>query len=249
VASQIGNNGAMNGKRAARLIIDLAFTLLLLLAFAYRVTGDAAHEWIGLALCAVCIAHNALNRKWWTRIFSGAYTLRRGVMTAVNLLLAFAMAALVITGLLHSRAVLAFLRLPGDMMIRLIHTTTAYWCIPLIGVHIGLHWGMIIKAFRKMLGINGENRIRKIAARIAALVFASFGVWSSFDRDMFSKLFLGFSFDYWPEERPAALFFLCNISIMGVYVFVTYYALTLLEWRGRKRGGDNLGFNLARNSQ
>jgi hypothetical protein len=51
---------------------------------------------------------------------------------------------------------------------------------------------------------------------------------------MFSKLFLGFSFDYWPEERPAALSFGCNFSIMDVYVFVAYYALTLPEQRIRK---------------
>ncbi|MDR1585992.1 MAG: hypothetical protein LBS57_00905, partial [Treponema sp.] len=81
-----------------------------------------------------------------------------------------------------------------------------------------------------------ENRIRKFILRIIALAVAAFGVWSSFDRDMFSKLFLGFSFDYWPEERPAALFFAVNLSIMGLYVFVTCYALALLEWRKQKFG-------------
>jgi hypothetical protein len=51
---------------------------------------------------------------------------------------------------------------------------------------------------------------------------------------MFSKLFLGFSFDYWPEERPAVLFFAVNLSLMGVYVFVAYYTLALLERRKQK---------------
>jgi hypothetical protein len=155
-------------------------------------------------------------------------------MTAVNLLLVLAMATLVITGLLHSRTVLAFLHLPGGMMLRHIHTTAAYWCLPLIGVHIGLNWGVILNAFRKMAKINGEIRTRKIIMRVLAFALAAFGVWSSFDRDIFSKLFLGFSFDYWPEERPAVLFFVVNLSLMGVYVFVTYYALALLE-RGKQK--------------
>jgi hypothetical protein len=64
--------------------------------------------------------------------------------------------------------------------------------------------------------------------RVLAFALAAFGVWSSFDRDMFSKLFLGFSFDYWPEERPAVLFFAVNLSIMGVYVFITYYVFKIL---------------------
>jgi hypothetical protein len=126
--------------------------------------------------------------------------------------------------------VLAFLHLPGGMALRQIHTTAAYWCLPLIGVHLWLHWGMIIRAFRNMLRIKGECRARKTVARGIALALAALGVWSSFDRDMFSKLFLGFSFDYWPEERPA-IFFAVNLSIMGVYGFVAYYTLKLAERR------------------
>jgi hypothetical protein len=220
-------------KLAVRLTLDLAFTVLLLCALMYRATGDAAHEWIGIAVCAVCITHNALNWNWYKTIFKGAYNPRRSVLTAINLLLALAMATLIITGLLHSRTVLAFLHLPGDMLVRQIHTTAAYWCLPLIGVHLGLNWRILLNAFRKMAKINGENRTRKIILRITAFAVAAFGVWSSFDRDMFSKLFLGFSFDYWPEERPTVLFFAVNLSLMGVYVFVTCYALALLE-RGNK---------------
>jgi hypothetical protein len=113
------------------------------------------------------------------------------------------------------------------MVLRLIHTTAAYWLLPFIGIHIGLHWGM---AARRI----GGNHLIKNVMRIAAFLFAAFGVCSSFDRDMFSKLFRGFSFDYWPEERPTVLFFAVMLSIMSVYVFITYYALILLERRKQK---------------
>jgi phosphotransferase system glucose/maltose/N-acetylglucosamine-specific IIC component len=65
--------------------------------------------------------------------------------------------------------------------------------------------------------------------RVLAFALAAFGVWSSFDRDMFSKLFLDFSFDYWPEERPEILFFAVNLSLMAMYVFVTYYVVKLFS--------------------
>jgi hypothetical protein len=219
----------MNLKLPVKITIDFVMTILLLYALMYRSTGDTAHEWIGVAVCAVCIIHNVLNWKWYKNIFKGTYNVRRSVLTAVNLLLALTFALLIITGLLHSRTVLAFLHLPGDMLIRQTHTTAAYWCLPLIGSHLGLHWGMILNAFRKMTKINGENHARKIILRVITSAFISFGVWSSFDRDMFSKLFLGFSFDYWPEERPAFLFFAVNSSIMGVYVSITYYALKAFD--------------------
>jgi hypothetical protein len=85
-----------------------------------------------------------------------------------------------------------------------------------------------------MTKTNGDNRARKIIMRVLAFALAVFGVWSSFDRDMFSKLFRGFSFDYWPEERPAILFFAVNLSIMAVYSFVAYYALKGLERRTQR---------------
>jgi hypothetical protein len=214
----------------ARLIIDIVFAVLLLCALMYRVTGDTAHEWIGIAVCAVCITHNIFNWKWYKNIFKGTYNLRRSAMTAINLFLAIAMATLIITGLLHSRTVLAFLHLPGDMILRQTHTIAAYWCLLLIGAHVGFHWKIVINAFRKMLKINSENRIRKIIIRILAFAVALFGVWSSFDRYIFSKLFPAFSFDYWPENRPAVLFFAVNFSIMGMYIFLTYYAIQFYEW-------------------
>jgi hypothetical protein len=215
----------LNRKLAARLIIDITMTVLLLCAYAYRIIGDAAHEWVGVSVFALFIAHNILNRRWYKNIFKGTYTLRRALTSAVNIVLALATATLIITGLLQSRAALAFLHLPGGMALRLIHTTAAYWLLPFIGIHVGLHWGMAARHI-------GNSRIIMHGMRVFAFLFAVFGVWSSFDRDMFSKLFLGFSFDYWPEERPAVLFFAAMLSIMGVYVFITYYALKLLPvWK------------------
>jgi hypothetical protein len=46
-------------------------------------------------------------------------------MSAVNMAMAFTMTAIIVTGLLQSRTVLAFLYLPGAMALRLIHTTAA----------------------------------------------------------------------------------------------------------------------------
>ncbi|MDR0684046.1 MAG: DUF4405 domain-containing protein [Spirochaetaceae bacterium] len=216
----------MNRKLAARLIIDLTMTALLLCAYAYRIIGEAAHEWVGVSVFALFIAHNIVNRQWYKNIFKGKYTLRRALTAAVNIVLALATATLIITGLLQSRAVFAFLHLPGGMALRLIHTTAAYWLLPFIGIHVGLHWGM---AVRRICG----NHLVKNIMRIAAFLFAAFGLWSSFDRDMFSKLFHGFSFDYWSEERPGLLFFAETLSVMAVSIFAVYYALKRLERKQR----------------
>jgi hypothetical protein len=216
----------MTLKQKLCIALDIAMTILLVVAYAYRIIGDIAHEWIGVSVFVLFIAHNFINSRWYKNIGRGAYTARRVILTTVNALLALTMVTLFVTGFMQSRIILSFLNLPGSMVLRQIHTTAAYWGLPLIGVHIGLHWGIFTKFISK-------NRLIICITRILAFLFAVFGVWSSFDRDLFSKLFLGFSFDYWSEERPAVLFFVVTLSIMAVYVFMAYYTLKILECRRR----------------
>jgi hypothetical protein len=227
----------MNRQLAARLIVDFAMTVLLSCAYAYRIIGDVAHEWIGISVFASFIVHNAINWRWYKNIFKGKYTLRRTIAAIVNITLTFTIATLLVTGLLQSRTVLAFLHLPGDMLLRQAHTTAAYWGLPLIGVHVGLHWEMIMNGFGKMARVGASNLTRRVTLRAISVMIVIYGIYASFDRDMGSKLFLGYSFDYWNPDRSAILFFTSNLAIMGVYVFVIHYALKLLTYRRKPTGG------------
>jgi hypothetical protein len=218
---------------SVRLIIDLAMTIFLLYAMAYRITGDVAHEWIGIAMIALFIAHNAVNWRWYRSLFVGKYNLRRILNTVINLLLLAMTAVLLISGVLLSRKVFAFMRFSGGMRIRQAHTAAAYWGLILIAVHVGTHWEMIMSAVRKMAKITEVRPVWTIIMRTVTALIVIYGVYASFDRDMGAKLFLGYSFDFWDPERPAILFFTHNLSIMGVYVCVTYYLLKWLAYRSR----------------
>jgi len=50
--------------------IDVCMTILLLCLMAYQVTGEQAHEWIGVAMTLLVIIHQVLNRKWYAAIFT-----------------------------------------------------------------------------------------------------------------------------------------------------------------------------------
>ena len=43
--------------RMSRRIVDTAMTVLLLFLMAYQVTGEAAHEWLGMAMTVLVIVH------------------------------------------------------------------------------------------------------------------------------------------------------------------------------------------------
>jgi hypothetical protein len=211
----------MSLKKQKRIVLDIAMTVLLLCAYACRITGKTVHIWIGVIMFVLFAVHIFINRSWIKAIFKGTYTPYRILLTAVNTLLALSAATQIITGILEALWKPAFSQFESGITVREIHTTAAYWFMPLAGIHLGLHWGM----FTKFLG---KNQHVITAMRIIAFLFFIFGLWSFFDRDMFSKLFLGFSFDYWPQERPVILFFVQTLSVMGIYVIATYYILRLI---------------------
>jgi hypothetical protein len=226
----------MAPKLLARLILDFAMTILILFAMAYRITGDVAHEWIGIAVTLLFIVHNAINWRWYRVLFKGKYDVKRAINTLVNLLLFVAMTVLVISGVMLSRTVFSFMGFDSGMQIRQIHTSTAYWGLILVAVHIGMHWEMIVAAMRRMMKITEPSRLRTIMLRIVTALIFVYGVYASFDREMGAKLFLGYSFDFWNPDRPAVFFFTSNLAIMEIYICLTYYALKWLAHRRKLTG-------------
>lgn len=225
-----------------RLAIDLTAMLLLLFALAYRIIGDVPHEWIGVAvILLLSVVHNGIGWRWYRGLFKGKYDSRRILNTLVNFLLLLTLVTLVISGILLSRTVFAFLGFNGGMGVRQIHSFAAYWGLIVIAVHVGMHWEMIMSAARRMAKITEASRIRTSVLRIVTALIVAYGIYASFDRQMGAKLFLGYSFDFWDPDRPAVLFFTSNLAIMGLYVCVTH-ALKLLAYRrpmsGRHGGGN-----------
>jgi hypothetical protein len=143
----------------------------------------------------------------------------------LNLLLPAAMLALCASGVMNSRHVFGFLELNGGMAIRQIHSFAAYWGIVIIGIHTGMHWTRVLGTVKKLAGLRQESALTARVLRVTALMASVYGIWASFDRAMGSKLFLGFSFDFWDSGRPEILFYINNLAIMALYVMATHYAL------------------------
>jgi hypothetical protein len=111
------------------------------------------------------------------------------------------------------------------MAIRQIHSFAAYWGIVLAGVHTGMHWTRVLGTVKRLAGLRQESALTTRVLRGTALMAAVYGIWASFDRAMGSKLFLGFSFDFWDSGRPEILFYANNLAIMALYATATHYAL------------------------
>ena len=90
-------------------IVDVCMTVLMLCLMAYQVTGEAAHEWIGIGMTVLVIVHQILNRRWYGAIFKGRYTAYRFLSTAVNILLLLSFALTAFCGMSMSGHAVPFL--------------------------------------------------------------------------------------------------------------------------------------------
>lgn len=209
--------------------LDAAMTLLFITALAFRATGREAHEWVGMAFGLLLSVHVFWNWGWFRKLFRGKYTTHRALNTMTSLVLVAAMIVLALCGILNSRHVFAFSHFFDGEYIRQIHTTTAYWSLVLVGIHAGLHWPMIMGRVGTWFAFGTRRERTSLLSRGLVCAVLAFGIWASCERDMASKLFLGFSFDFWPPDRPLALFYACHLAIMGVYGFVAHYLQKIVK--------------------
>jgi hypothetical protein len=222
----------LNRNMLIRLVIDLSMTVLMLIAMAYHITGNTIHELVGVLLFLLFIAHNMLNRRWYKTIFKGKHHVRRILSIVVNLLFLVSMSVVIISSVPISRDIFPFISTNNDMILLQIHVMTSYWGFILMAVHIGMSWGTIINAVRKMTGITSTSRIRTIALRVIAVLIVVYGVQASFKREMFYKLTVYNPFG-WNFDESSMRFLIDHLSIMGIYISGTHYILKF-AWKQDK---------------
>lgn len=141
----------MKQKMIVKIGFDFVMTILLLLLMARQLTGESAHEWLGLGMFIFWIVHHILNFRWYGYLFKGKYTPFRVVQVVVNLLLLLSMIGTMVSAVILSREVFAFQFISGGIgLARLIPLFfTEYLAI--MGLFIFLtHYGT--KGLQKMVG-------------------------------------------------------------------------------------------------
>ncbi|MDQ0230948.1 DUF4405 domain-containing protein [Metabacillus malikii] len=233
----------MNRKTLFKLVNDLVMTILMLVGMAYYITGNMVHEVVGVVVLSLFIIHNFLNRRWYKAIFKGKFHVRRVIQIVINLLFLVTMALMIISAVLISSDLFPFIPIDNDMTLRQIHVQTAYWGFIIMSIHIGLSWAMIMGSVRRMTGITGTSRIRTIMLRVLAVLIVAYGVQSSFERDMGSKLFFYNPFG-WSYDNSTVRFLIDHLSIMGIYISGTHYALKVVQNQEKQEGRKNKSENL-----
>lgn len=188
----------------------------------------AAHEWMGLAVFILFVFHNALNYRWYVVLFRGCYTPMRIVQTAVNLLLLVVMIICLVSSVIVSVDVFAFLDFGGSFAGRILHLVTTAWAFVLMSVHLGLHWSIFVAMAKRINCSILCKQISKWILRIAVLAVCAFGIYVFIERAFYEELFYLTAFKAFDYDKSVFVYLLESVALSTVFVSIAYYTKKLI---------------------
>lgn len=218
-----------------RMAVDLGLIILLPILMAEILTGQEFHEWLGAIMTLLFLIHHAINWKWWKGIWKGGYAPIRCTSVIINLLMLADILALAVSGIMMSGFVFDWLPISGGMVLsRRLHLFASHWGLLLMAFHTGMHWNMILSLGRRLRKKEDADSLLIWFARGLALAVALFGIYSFVRQNMLDYLFLKTAFVFWDETKPAWMFFVETLSIMGLFIVIGHYGAKILK--GGKKG-------------
>lgn len=216
---------AMKWKMKLKTGIDFLMTALLLCLMAYQITGQKFHEWFGAGMLLLFLAHNLLNIRWYGSLFKGKYKLPRIMQTIVNFGILISMLCLGFSGVVMSRHVFAAFPINGPMATaRSMHMAASYWGFVLMDIHLGMHWGVFLGMFRRLLEGRKLSDLIIWGLRLTAVIIAGYGLICFIQKDIVSYMFLRNPFVFFDFEQSAWSVFAEYIVMMGFWIFAGFCA-------------------------
>ena len=234
-----GGNG-MKVKKKIKLLTDFLLTVILLALMAYQITGEKLHECFGVSMLLLFVIHNILNIRWYKSLCRGNYGYLRILWVSVNFAVLLSILSLAYSGIIMSRHVFAFLPIKKGMALaRTMHLSSSYWGFTLMSMHLGLHWGMVVGMFGRLSG-KKRNAAFWWGLRLLAVFIAGYGALCFYKADILSYMLLRATFAFLDYDKPAAVVLIEYLSMMGLWVFITYYVTKLFVkiLAGRRKGEE-----------
>ena len=210
-----------------KIAVDAAMTLAMLLLMSYGLVGEAAHEWIGMGMFALFLAHHVLNRRWIGAVPTGRYTPVRIAQTVLAGLILLCMLGSMGSGIVISRYVFTFLPAgSGYELAGKLHMLCAYWGFVGMSLHLGMHWNLLLTMVRRNLH---PGKLCMWVLRIAGYLFSAYGIAAFIRRKVGIYLTLRSHFVFFDYSEPLAFFLLDYLAVMGLFVMLGNWLSRILK--------------------
>lgn len=146
------------------------------------------------------------------------------------------MFALMYSGIVLSRHVFSFLQVKSGLALaRRLHILGSYWGFLLMGLHLGLHWNMVLGKWKKKHRMDSKGG--RIIFFLAGLAVALYGGWVFVKRDFVTYLFLRSEFVFLDYEESKILFYIEYLALVGMCIFISHNLGKLFRLLNKEGGG------------
>lgn len=187
--------------------------LIFIVLMNHHLTSNLVHEVLGISFFILFIIHQILNYKYYKAIFKGKYNLKRTIKLIVNLLFALSIFLIIISSINISNEVFAFLKIDSKIWGRSMHLCSTSWAFVLMSMHVGLHLEMFTQKVNKIIK---NASLKRIYHFILILIFI-FGLYSFFNLNYISDMFLLNPFKYYDYSKPPAIYY---IQVIASSIFI-----------------------------
>ena len=214
-------------------IVDAAMTVLLMCLMAYQVTGEAAHEWIGMGMTLIVIVHQILNRKWYGALFKGKYNPYRILSTVLNILLLFCIALTAFCGMSMSGYAVPFMYgMAPVSFVRRMHLSMSHWSFVLMGLHLGMHIPAMTAGMKWKGGV-------KTALSCIFTCAGGIGLYFFLRNGMPDYLFFRVPFAFLDYDKAGFLVFLENVLMLSFWALIGTQLSHICRNAASKSAGQN----------
>lgn len=201
-------------KKVLRIITDISMTVVLICLMAYQVIGEVLHEWGGIFMTVLLIVHHVLNARWYAVLFRGRYNSYRTISTLLNVLLMMSILLTAICGMSMSTHAVPFLYgMLGLTFSRTMHLALSYWSFILMGLHIGLHAGAVLKSHVH------EDRTERIIT-YASMIPAAAGIWLFIRNGIPGYILFREHFAFFDYGKSVLLVFAENVLMLFSFIYM-----------------------------
>ena len=229
----------MNLKAKSKLLVDVLMTICLFMLEGFQFFEQIEHEVIGTCILVLFLLHHLLNFNWHKNIFKGKYTVLRTCNLMIDIGVCVTMIIQIVSGILMSYHVFQFIPFHGSMsLVRRCHILGAYWGFIFMGLHLGMHWGMMLNQFRKVLPMKLSKKY-SFFPFIGACLIACYGMVVFVQRDFLTYMLLKSEFVFMDFSESPFLFYLDYCALMGLFIFAAYYGCKYYQSYKRQKTISN----------
>lgn len=207
-------------KKHLRIFVDIIMFILFIILMGYHITDNMLHEVLGVLTFLFFILHHILNLKWYQNIFKGKYNFYRVFQVTIDMLLLISMIGIIISSIMISSHVFAFLNIKTTMFGRSLHMVSTSWTFVLMSIHLGLHLNVILKRLKNKI----KNSSFEYVYYLIIVLFMIYGIYTFIDTGLWKDMFLVSKFKFFDYNQNPLLFYLSYFSVV-LFISITTYLL------------------------